>query len=187
VGAADSWALDGHKWLNVPYDSAAVIVRDREALLAAMNSNAAYLRTDEAQLDPMARGPEMSRRARGFAFYATMRHLGRDGIAELVDRCCGHARRFAVALDALPGVRIVNDVVLNQVMVAFDDADPAEVARIVRASGTAFVTPSAWGGEPVMRLSVSGWRTDESDVDATVAAISAAVASSGRSSATPAR
>jgi glutamate/tyrosine decarboxylase-like PLP-dependent enzyme len=175
VGLADSWALDAHKWLNAPYDNAAVIVRDGAALLAAMSTNADYLTPNETTTDPLAKVPEMSRRARGFAFYAALRYLGREGIADLVDRCCANARLFADLLGKLPGVSIVNDVVINQVLVAFESADPSEVASDVRASGVAFVTPSRWRGQPVLRISVSGWRTDAHDVEATVSAIADAL------------
>ncbi|MDQ1748699.1 MAG: hypothetical protein QOD07_2962 [Frankiaceae bacterium] len=177
VDLADSWALDAHKWLNAPYDNAAVIVRDPDALLAAMSTNADYLTPNETTVDPLAKVPEMSRRARGFAFYAVLRHLGRAGVADLVDRTGAMARLFADRLGALPGVRIVNDVVINQVLVEFADADPAAVAAAVRASGEAFVTPSKWAGRPVLRISVSGWRTDAGDVDRTVGAIEGALRS----------
>jgi len=177
VEQADSWAVDAHKWLNAPYDNAAVVVRDPAALLAAMSTNADYLTPNETTIDPLAKVPEMSRRARGFAFYAVLRHLGRAGVADLVEWTCAMARLFATELAALPGVRIVNDVVINQVLVAFDAADPAKVAAAVRASGDAFLTPSKWDGRPVLRISVSGWRTDAADVERTVAAIRRALAS----------
>jgi glutamate/tyrosine decarboxylase-like PLP-dependent enzyme len=175
VGDADSWALDAHKWLNSPYDNAAVIVRDSAALLAAMSTNADYLTPQETTVDPLAKVPEMSRRARGFAFYAALRYLGRDGIASLVERCCANARFFAEQLSAVPGVTIVNDVVINQVLASFDQRNPDAIAAHVRKSGVAFVTPSKWRGHPVLRISVSGWRTDEPDVTATVGAIKAAM------------
>jgi glutamate/tyrosine decarboxylase-like PLP-dependent enzyme len=179
AGEADSWALDAHKWLNAPYDNAAVIVRDRAALLGAMSSSADYLTFDDGAVDPLARVPEMSRRARGFAFYAILHHLGRQGVADLVDRCCANTVRFATELAELPGVTIVNQVVLNQLLIAFASADPGRIAAAVRRSGVAFVTPSRWRGQPVLRISVSGWRTDENDVDATVAAIRASLAEEG--------
>ena len=158
-----------------PYDNAAVIVRDSSALLGAMGTNADYLTFDASSVDPLSKVPEMSRRARGFAFYAVLRHLGRSGVAELVDRTCAMARLFATKLGELSGVRIVNDVVLNQVLVEFDRADPATVAAAVRASGVAFVTPSVWRARPVLRISVSGWRTDGRDVERTVEAIASAL------------
>lgn len=175
IDLADSWALDAHKWLNAPYDNAAVIVRDSAALLAAMGTQADYLTFDKTALDPLAKVPEMSRRARGFAFYATLRHLGREGVAALVDRSCAMARLFAQKLAEVPGARVVNDVVINQVLVEFADSQPSEVAAAVRAGGVAFATPSAWRGRPVLRISVSGWRTDADDVERTVEAISAAL------------
>lgn len=174
VGLADSWALDAHKWLNAPYDNAAVIVRDSQTLLAAMGTQAEYLTFDETTVDPLAKVPEMSRRARGFAFYAILRHLGREGVAALIEHTCAMARLFAQQLAELPGTRIVNEVVINQVLVEFADAQPGDVAAAVRASGVAFVTPSKWRGRPVLRISVSGWRTDADDVERTVSAIGAA-------------
>lgn len=183
VNLADSWALDAHKWLNAPYDNAAVIVRDSAALLGAMGTNADYLTFDDLAIDPLSKVPEMSRRARGFAFYAVLRHLGRAGIADLIDRSCAMARLFAEGLTPLPGVRVVNDVVINQVLIDLSGHDPAHVATAVRASGVAFVTPSKWQDRPVLRISVSGWRTDESDVRRTVDAIHTAITASAPNSA----
>ncbi len=140
-----------------------------------MSSQADYLTLDDTVIDPLAKVREKSRRARGFAFYATVRHLGRRGIDELVRRSCARALDFAEQFGRLPGVTVLNEVVLNQVLVAFDTADPAAIAADVRSSGTAFVTPSAWRGEPVLRISVSGWRTDEEDVRARVQAIARAL------------
>lgn len=175
IQGADSWAVDAHKWLNAPYDNAAVIVADPAVLLASMSTNADYLTPNETTIDPLAKVPEMSRRARGFAFYAVLRHLGRAGVAELVERGCANARLFRDLLSDVPGIRIVNDVVVNQVLVACDRADPAMVAAAVRSSGEAFLTPSKWRGQPVLRISVSGWRTDAADVARTVRAITVAL------------
>jgi glutamate/tyrosine decarboxylase-like PLP-dependent enzyme len=178
VERADSWATDCHKWLNVPYDSAFVATRDPVAHVAAMSWEAPYV-VPGAGRDPYRYVVEASRRARGFAVWAALSQLGRDGIAGLVDRSCGHARRFAVALtDADPGVEVLNDVVLNQVLVRFDDADEVTRAVIagVQAGGEAWIGGSTWDGVAVMRISVSGWMTTADDVDRSVAAVLAALA-----------
>ena len=120
LDGADSWATDAHKWLNVPYDSGLAFVRDRAAHRAAMARTAAYLQRSSTDRDNYEWTPEFSRRARGFTVYAALRSLGRAGIAELVERCCDHARLFAELLTAAPGVRVVNEVVLNQVLVRFE-------------------------------------------------------------------
>ena len=171
VEAADSWATDAHKTLNVPYDSGLAIVGRAGALHRAMGVHAAYLIQDERP-DPVATVPEFSRRARGFAVYAALRSLGRPGVAELVDALCARARRFARGLAALPGATVLNEVVLTQVCVAFaTDAETREVARRLLAEGTAWMTPSVWHGRAVLRISVSNWRTSESDVDRTLDAV----------------
>ena len=178
VERADSWATDCHKWLNVPYDSAFVATRDPVAHVAAMSWEAPYV-VPGAGRDPYRYVVEASRRARGFAVWAALSQLGRDGVADLVDRSCGHARRFAVALsDADPGVEVLNDVVLNQVLVRFDDADEVTRAVIagVQAGGEAWIGGSTWDGVAVMRISVSGWMTTADDVDRSVAAVLAALA-----------
>ncbi len=178
LSAADSWATDGHKWLNVPYDSGYVFCAHPEAHAAAMSFTAAYL-TGQGQGGlriPSDYVPESSRRARGFATYAALRQLGRSGVAELVDRCCALARRFAEQLASYDGVEVVNDVVLNQVLVRFGDSD-AETDRVVAAvqrSGVCWMGATTWGGRRLMRISVSSWRTTEADVDACVGAIAAA-------------
>ena len=171
---ADSWATDAHKWLNVPYDSGVAIVRHAEDHRAAMTSTAAYLiQTGGAERDAVDWCPEFSRRARGIPVHAALRTLGRDGVAALVDRCCGHARRFATLLAAEPGVHILNDVVLNQVLVRFDDDDQAtrEVVTGVQQDGTCWVSGTTWHGLAAMRISVSNWATSDEDVVASVAAM----------------
>jgi glutamate/tyrosine decarboxylase-like PLP-dependent enzyme len=177
---ADSWATDGHKWLNVPYDSGIALCRHPEAHRAAMGVTASYLVQSDAggPRDALDWVPEFSRRARGFAIYAAIRSLGRTGVAELVERCCGHARRFAELLGAEDGVEILNDVVLNQVLVRFhdDDARTSEVIRLVQEEGEAWMSGTVWHGVGAMRLSVSNWQTSEDDVQRTVAAIRRAVA-----------
>jgi glutamate/tyrosine decarboxylase-like PLP-dependent enzyme len=176
VERADSWTTDSHKTLNVPYDSGVAIVRHPEALYASMGIHAAYLIQDDRP-DPVATVPEFSRRARGFAVWAALRSLGRSGVAELIERFCAHARRFATGLAAIEGVRVVNDVVYTQVCASFGSDDVThEVARRLLADGTAWMTPSVWHGTVVLRISVSNWRTTEADVDRTLDAVRRVVA-----------
>jgi len=170
VDAADSWAVDGHKWLQTPYDCGYVIVRDREAHERAMTIAASYLPASAAgDRDPSHVVPELSRRARGFATWAMIRTLGRDGIEEMVDRHCACARLVADRLRAEPGIEVLGDVGLNQVLVRFGaelDADEGDrvtretVAR-VRSDGVCFVGGSSWRGREAMRFSVIGVETDE--------------------------
>lgn len=174
IELADSWATDAHKWLNVPYDSGVAIVRHAEDHRAAMTSTAAYLiQTAGAERDAVDWCPEFSRRARGIPVHAALRALGRDGVAALVDRCCTHARRFAELLAAEPGVRILSDVVLNQVLVRFDDDDEAtrEVIVGVQQDGTCWVSGTTWHGVAAMRISVSNWATTDDDVAVSAAAM----------------
>jgi glutamate/tyrosine decarboxylase-like PLP-dependent enzyme len=182
VERADSWTTDAHKWLNVPYDSGLVFCARPAAHNAAMTLGAAYyVETAGGERDPYNWVAESSRRARGFAVWAAIRSLGRDGVADLVARTCDRARRFAAGLDgAAPGVRVLNDVVLNQVLVRFEDpsGDPAAgdartgaVVAAVQAEGTLWLGGSTWHGRRVMRISVSGWRTTEADVDRCVEVI----------------
>ncbi len=172
---ADSWATDGHKWLNVPYDSGIVFCAHPNAHRAAMTVQASYLVQAEpgAQRDEVDWTPEFSRRARGFAVYAALRALGRSGIAGLVERFCSHARRFADRLGAEEGVEVLNDVVLNQVLVRFGDDDEVTraVVRAVQEDGTCWLSGTTWQGRAAMRISVSNWRTTEEDVDRSVEAI----------------
>lgn len=171
VERADSWATDAHKTLNVPYDSGIAIVANAEAMYAAMGVQAAYLIQDERP-DPFSTVPEFSRRARGFTVWAALRSLGRRGVAEMVERFCGHARRFAAGLAELDGVRVVNDVVFTQLCVSFGpDEVTREVAARLLKDGTAWMTPSTWHGQAVLRISVSNWQTTEEDVDRTLAAV----------------
>ena len=178
VETADSWATDGHKWLNVPYDSGYAFCAHADAHAAAMSFTAAYL-TGHGEGGPRAPSDyvlESSRRARGFATWAALRELGRSGVADLIERCCALARRFADQLGALDGVTIVNDVVLNQVLVGFDDDATADrVVGRVQASGECWMGATTWQGRRLMRISVSSWRTTEADVDRSVAAIVAAL------------
>ena len=171
---ADSWATDGHKWLNVPYDCGIAVVADAGAQRAAMTSTAPYV-PPHGDGEPWALDwtPEFSRRSRGVPLYAALRHLGRDGVAALVDRCCDHAARMAERLAVADGVEVVNDVVLNQVLVRFADSDEATHAAIARvqADGTCWLSGSTFRGRAVMRISVVGWQTTADDIDRSVAAI----------------
>jgi glutamate/tyrosine decarboxylase-like PLP-dependent enzyme len=172
IDRADSCATDAHKWLNVPYDSGLVFVAHPAAHRAAMSLNAAYLvRSAEEPREPMDWVPESSRRARGFAVYAALRSLGRSGVADLVDRCCRLARRFAERLREERSMRILNDVVLNQVLVRVvpdaGDADAATAAalRLVQEEQVCWLGGSRWRGMDAMRISVSNWSTTEEDID----------------------
>jgi glutamate/tyrosine decarboxylase-like PLP-dependent enzyme len=180
---ADSWATDAHKWLNVPYDSGIVVVNDPLSHRAAMTITAAYLaQTEGRERDPFDWVPEFSRRARGFTVYAALRSLGRAGVRDLIERCSALARRFAECLRGAPGVEILNDVVLNQVLVRFhpsgagDDPEAAdaftrEVIARVQADGTCWLGGTVWHGMAAMRISVSNWATTEADVDRSAAAV----------------
>jgi glutamate/tyrosine decarboxylase-like PLP-dependent enzyme len=174
VELADSWACDGHKWLNVPYDSGYAICAHPDVHATAMAYTAAYL-TGQVAGRELGGGdftPESSRRARGFATWAAIRSLGRSGIAELVDRCCAMARRFADRLDSLEGVEVVNDVVLNQVLVRVGDEELTNrVERRVQEDGTLWLGATTWRGERLLRIAVSNWATSEDDVDRCVEAI----------------
>ena len=174
LGSADSWATDAHKWLNVPYDSGLAFVAHPEAHRAAMRKTAGYFPDERpGERDSDAFVPESSRRARGFAVWAALRTLGRPGVAELVDRCCALARRFALALDEMPGVQVLNDVVLNQVLVRFGDSDEV-THRVIAAAqdeGTCWFGATVWKGMAAARISVSNWSTTEADIDRSVAAI----------------
>lgn len=173
---ADSWATDAHKWLNVPYDSGLAFVRDPEALRRAMSITAAYLPQGEHR-EPSQFTPELSRRARGVEIWAALRSLGRSGLADLIDRTCRFARRFAVELRQ-GGHEILNDVVLNQVLVSFGDgARTLKVIERVQSDGTCWCGPTEWHGRVAMRISVSSWATRDEDVDRSIAAILRAAAS----------
>jgi glutamate/tyrosine decarboxylase-like PLP-dependent enzyme len=166
--AADSWITDAHKWLNVPYDSALVLCRDAEAHRAAMTVSASYLMQDDGQLvrDQVDWVPEFSRRARGFAVYAALRSLGRSGLAELVERTCGCAQRFAEQIVQLPGVELLNEVVLNQVLFRFEsDEQTDDVLRRVQDAGDVWMSGTTWDGRRAIRVSVSNWQTDDDEID----------------------
>jgi glutamate/tyrosine decarboxylase-like PLP-dependent enzyme len=162
--AADSWATDAHKWLNVPYDNGIAFVRHPEHLRNALALTASYLPTSE-QREPSHYTPELSRRSRGIDIWAALRTLGRSGVAELVDRCCRHAQRFADGLRA-GGCEILNDVVLNQVLVSFGDASRTlRVISALQEDGTCWVGGTEWQGQTAMRISASSWATRDEDVD----------------------
>jgi glutamate/tyrosine decarboxylase-like PLP-dependent enzyme len=170
IEQADSWATDAHKWLNVPYDSGLVFCRDAGALRAAMSVGGAYLVQDEDRI-PYQYTPDFSRRARGVEVWAALRQLGRAGLADLIERTCRHATRFAQGLIAA-GYRVLNDVVLNQVLVSFGSAQRTrEVITRIQQEGTCWCGGTVWQGHTAMRISVSSWATTEADVERSLAAI----------------
>jgi glutamate/tyrosine decarboxylase-like PLP-dependent enzyme len=178
--AADSWATDAHKTLNVPYDSGLVVVRDPVPLRAAMSMHGEYLIRHEAG-DPFEKVPELSRRNRALPVWAVLRSLGRDGVAGLVERLAGHAAALADGIAAIPGAEILNDVVYTQVCAAFgEDAVTRDVVERMLADGTAWTSGSRWRGRAILRVSVSNWSTTEQDVERTLEALRKAVAGSGR-------
>jgi len=186
VGLADSWATDAHKWLNVPYDSGLAFVAHPDAHVACMTQSESYLVHQEGARDQMHYNPEWSRKARGPAIYAALRELGRQGVADLVDRCCKHARDLVVQIGRLEGAEVVWLPSINQGLVRFLDSGPGAaeadharrtdqvIARIV-ADGEVFFQGTLWRGKRCMRVSVSNWRTNESDVSRAVAAVARAL------------
>jgi glutamate/tyrosine decarboxylase-like PLP-dependent enzyme len=171
LAQADSWATDAHKWLNVPYDSGVALVRDAQALRAAMAISAAYLPTEGAVRNPADYTPELSRRARGVDVWAALRTLGRSGLAEMLERCCRHARRFAHELQAA-GATVLNEVVLNQVMVSFGDADTTRrLIAALQKDGTCWCGPTVWQGHTAMRISICSWATTDDDVERSLGAM----------------
>jgi glutamate/tyrosine decarboxylase-like PLP-dependent enzyme len=162
---ADSWATDFHKWLNVPYDSGLALVRHADSLRAAMAITAEYLPTNSPFRNPSDYTPELSRRARGAEVSASLRSLGRSGVIELVERCCRHARRFADGLRSA-GYQVINEVTLNQVLVAFGDAETTHnVVTELQTEGTCWCGVTVWQGRTAMRISVSSWATTDVDVE----------------------
>ncbi len=177
VGAADSWATDAHKTLNVPYDCGVAIVADQAALVASMGEHGDYLVIDGVEPEPLDKVPEFSRRARAFPVWAALRSLGRSGVADMVERMCTQARQLADGIADLPGAEVVNDVVFTQVCVSFgDDARTREVVDRLLADGTVWMTGSTWHGRAVMRISVSNWSTSEDDVRRAIDAVRRAAA-----------
>jgi glutamate/tyrosine decarboxylase-like PLP-dependent enzyme len=182
LGEADSWATDGHKWLNVPYDCGYAFVADAEAHRSAMSYSAPYLARDAAAREEMDWTPEWSRRARGFSTYAALRQLGRCGVSGLVERCCRHARNLVIRIGGLPGAEVVWEPIINQGLVRFLDPKPGAtehthsewtdrvIAAIVR-DGEAYFSGTTWRGRRAMRVSVSNWQTSNEDVERTVASV----------------
>ncbi|MBV9507145.1 MAG: aspartate aminotransferase family protein [Acidobacteriia bacterium] len=167
---ADSWATDAHKWANVGYDCGIAMVRRPQALQAAMAVGAAYIQPG-TQREPSYYAPEMSRRARGVELWAALQSLGRSGIADLIERTCAHARRFAEGLREA-GYRILNDVVINQVLVSFGSAGRTRsVIERLQREGTCWCAGTEWQGQVAMRISVSSWATTAADVEASLAAM----------------
>jgi glutamate/tyrosine decarboxylase-like PLP-dependent enzyme len=168
---ADSWATDAHKWLNVPYDSGMALVRDRDALTRAMSVSGSYLLLAEERRDAINLGPDSSRRARALEIWAALRYLGRSGLSDLVERNCRQARSMANRLKGA-GIEILNDVVLNQVVVAFgDDARTSQVITRVQELGVCWCGGTTWKGRTAMRISLCSWATTDDDVERSAAAI----------------
>ena len=187
VEAADSWATDGHKWLNVPFDCGYAIVRDREAHRASMSYRASYLTHDADARDEMDWNPEWSRRARGFPTYAALRQLGTNGVAALVERCCEHAHALVTGIGSLPGAELVWEPVINQGLVRFLDHKPGatekdhdrrtdEIISAILATGEAFFGGTTWRGRRAMRVSVSSWQTTAEDVQRVIVAVARVLA-----------
>jgi len=189
VAGADSWAVDAHKWLNVPQDCGLAIVAHPEAHRAAMSTNTAYLvKSDGAGRDPVDWTPEFSRRARAIPVYATLKHLGRRGVSDLVDRCCDLTRRMVDRLTASPDVKVLNDVVLNQALIRFrdDDETTRDVIARVQRDGTCWLGGTVWKGVAAMRISIINAATTEKDVDVSADAVLRCLSASGTDAVTPA-
>ena len=168
---ADSWATDFHKWLNVPYDSGLALVREANPLRSAMAITADYLPTSTPFRNPSDFTPELSRRARGVEVWAALCSLGRQGVIELIERNCRQARRFAAGLEAA-GYKVLNEVVLNQVLVTFGDAQTtSRVVADLQADGTCWCGGTVWQGQTAMRISVSSWATSDADVERSLEAM----------------
>jgi glutamate/tyrosine decarboxylase-like PLP-dependent enzyme len=175
LAAADSWATDAHKTLNVPYDSGLAIVRSPDALASSMAAHGDYL--IEASGDPQERTPELSRRGRGFAVYAALRSLGRSGVVDLVERLAHHARAFAEGAREIPGCEVLNDVVFTQVCLSFgDDESTRAVVAALLAEGTTWMSGSRWHDRAIVRISVSNWSTTDEDVQRSLDALRRAAA-----------
>ena len=171
VNEADSWATDGHKWLNVPYDCGLVFVRDAAAMKAAMSATQAAYLVEGGTREPSHYTPELSRRARGIEVWAALKSLGKTGLAEMIEGTCRHARRFAEVLRAA-GYTVPNEVFLNQVLVSFgDDETTSRVIARIQTGGVCWCGPTMWQGKSYMRISVSSWATTEEDVEVCLDAI----------------
>jgi glutamate/tyrosine decarboxylase-like PLP-dependent enzyme len=186
VEQADSWAMDGHKWLNVPFDCGFAFVADAPAHKASLSIRAAYLTHATEARDQVEWNPEWSRRSRGFAAYAALRQLGRDGLADLIERCCRHAHSIVMGIGQLPGAEVAWEPVINQGLVRFldqrsgatnadHDRRTDEVITRILASGEAFFGGTTWHGRRAMRISVCNWRTSDADVERTVNAVASAL------------
>jgi glutamate/tyrosine decarboxylase-like PLP-dependent enzyme len=181
-GAADSWATDGHKWLNTPYDTGYAFVADPESHRGAMSHRAAYLTHAVDARDQVDWNPEWSRRARGFSTYAALRELGRTGVEDLVDRCCRYTHTLVMEIGKLPGAEVAWEPVINQGLLRFPDpradATPEDHDRhttatmeAINATGEAYFSGTVWRGRVAMRVSVSNWRTMDQDVRRTIDAV----------------
>jgi glutamate/tyrosine decarboxylase-like PLP-dependent enzyme len=170
AAAADSWVTDGHKWLNVPFDCAYAFVANRDAHYGAMSHRASYLTHDAVARDAGDWTPEWSRRARSFPTYAALRSLGRNGLADLIERCCRHAYNIVTRIGELPGAEVLAVPIINQGLLRFGDRTDAVIAAI-NATGEAFFSGTTWRGERAMRVSVVSWRTTDEDVDRVVSAV----------------
>ena len=182
VESADSWATDGHKWLNVPYDCGYAFVADKEAHHGALSARASYLTHASDARDQIDWNPEWSRRGRGFATYAALRELGRQGVAELIDRCCDHAHALVMRIGSLDGAEVVWEPQINQGMVRFldpragtseehHDAFTDRMMAEILVSGEAFFTGTTWHGRRAMRVSVCNWQTSVQDVERVVTSV----------------
>ena len=176
---ADSWSTDAHKWLNVPYDCGFIAVADPKALRGAMGISAPYLTAAREARDSYQFVPESSRRGRGFPLYAALRSLGRSGVAELVERCSAMARLMAAELDADPALELLNEVVINQVLVAVVGDESGEISRDaverIQQDGTCWLAGTTWRGRSAIRISVTNWQTSEEDIGRSAEAIREAV------------
>jgi glutamate/tyrosine decarboxylase-like PLP-dependent enzyme len=187
IELADSWATDGHKWLNVPFDSGFAFVADPEAHRESLSIRASYLTHATDARDQVDWNPEWSRRARAFPAYAALRQLGRDGVAEMIERCCHHAHSLTVRIGSLQGAEVLWEPTINQGLVRFLDQNPDatsedhdrrtdEVIAAILKTGEAFFGGTTWRGKRAMRISVTNWRTDEAEVDRVVDAVARVLA-----------
>jgi len=190
VEQADSWATDGHKWLNVPFDCGIAIVRDCNAHRAAMTLSASYVAAEKSARDQIDWNPEWSRRARGVPVYAALKELGRQGVESMVDRCCAHCDALVRGIGALAGAEVVASANLNQGLIRFwkrgqtpeqDDAFTDEVIQQINATGEAFFSGTTWRGRRAMRVSVVNWRTCARDVERAIAAVRSVLAAADTS------
>ncbi len=187
VELADSWATDGHKWLNVPFDCGIALVRDRDAHRAAMTLSASYIAPQSSARDEIDWNPEWSRRARGIPVYAALKEMGREGVEAMIDRCCAHCEELVAGIGALADAQVLHPATLNQGLVSFrqdahtpeqGDTFTDEIIQKVNATGEAFFSGTTWHGRRAMRVSVVNWRTSAEDVGRAIAAVRAVLAQS---------